>query len=458
MTLKKTVAIAAAAGAMAAIAVPAMAIENEFHGTYTFNGIFSNFAKGDGSQVNPASYPDKKKMNNYFEQRARLQYIAKVSDDLKLVTQFELDTRFGGITDNKYTNSSDAGGLDADGISLETKHVYLDFNLGKTNVKTGIQPYKDTIKGLFIDADLPAVVTTTKLTDKYTLGLGYARFGETEQGAVTVNRLGGNVRDLVILDNTFAFSKDTKAALSYYFYADTTPANSKSVYLNTLGLSGETKFGSLSLSGAAAMQAGHNKNQNGAGATQNRNTYLHGWMAQVGAKMPVGPGTAKTAFLFVSGNNNDSSSNQSRGWVTPLNSYNESGMMILARNTANSPTNTDDYLRRPVNNIALATIGYDAKITDKVYANGNVGFSFAPSSAGAPVDKRTGVSNSSDFMAAEMNLESGYMVNSNLTLRAQAAYAVLGGYYKNSASNGTAAAPKDPENPYTMRLLASFKF
>ena len=36
-------------------------------------------------------------MNNYFEQRARLQYTAKVSDDLKLVTHFELDTRFGGI-------------------------------------------------------------------------------------------------------------------------------------------------------------------------------------------------------------------------------------------------------------------------------------------------------------------------------------------------------------------------
>lgn len=457
MSIKKTVAIAAAAGAMAAVAVPAMAIENEFHGTYTFNGVFSNFAKGDGAQVTPTL--NKKKMNNYFEQRGRLQYIAKVSDDLKLVTHFELDTRFGGVTDGKYTNTSDAGGLDADGISLETKHVYLDFNLGKSfNAKVGILPYKDTIKGLFIDADIPTILTTSKLGDKYTLGLGYSRFGETETGSTTVNRLGGNVKDLFILDNTVAFTKDTKAALSYYFYADTTPANTQSTYLNTLGLSGETKFGSLSLSGAAAMQAGHTKNQNSAGTNvAGRNTYRHGWMANVAAKMPVGPGTAKTAFLFASGNNN-SAGQQNRGWFTPLNSYNESGMMIIARNTGNSPTNTDDYLRRPVTNVALATMGYDAKITDKVYANGNVGFAWAPASAGAPVDKRMGASNASDFMGTELNLESGYMVNSNLTLRAQAAYMILGGYFKNSATEGTATAPKDPENPYTMRLLASFKF
>ena len=202
MSLKKTVAIVAAAGALAAISVPAMALENEFHGSYTFNGIFSNFQDGASGDFNPNLRNDKIKMNNYFEQRGRIQYIAKVSDDLKLVSHFELDTRFGGITDGKYTNSSDAGVLDADGINLETKHVYLDFNLGNNfNTKLGIQPYKDTLKGIYLDADIPAIMTTTKLGN-YTLGVGYSRFSESQQTGTAALRLGDLAKDLFILDKS----------------------------------------------------------------------------------------------------------------------------------------------------------------------------------------------------------------------------------------------------------------
>lgn len=442
MSIKKTVAIAAAAGALTAVAMPALALENEVHGSYTFNSVFSNFAKGDGSNVAPQTLNDKKKMNNYFEQRARLQYIAKASDELKLVTQFELDTRFGGITDNKYTSSNDAGGLDADGISLETKHVYIDFNLAKNfNTKIGIQPYKDTIKGLFIDADLPMVLTNTKF-GSYTLGLGYSRYSEAEQKAVTNMRLGDAATDLFVLDNTFALGKDAKAALSYYFLADYKVADKASL-LHTLGLSGETKVGSATLSAFAAMQTGHANNAVAAG----KSAYYHGWAANVGAKMPLGSGTAKTAFLFTSGDKKAGDSGNG-SWVSPLNSYNESGMMILARNTANSPSNTDDYIRRNVTNIALLTLGYDANLTNKVYLNGNAGLGWTPASGEV-------AKNASDFMGAEFNLESGYKVSDNLTLRAQAAYMFLGGLYKDASAN---SATKNPENPYTMRLLASFKF
>ena len=510
MSMKKTLTIVAAAGALAAISVPAMAFENEFHGTYTFNSIFSNFQ--DGSSGNAPAYTvsgrtgyvgikDKAQTNNYFEQRARIQYIAKASDDLKLVTHFELDTRFGGITNGKYVTGNDSGTLDTDGITLETKHVYLDANLGKNfNLKTGLMPYQDTIKGLLIAADVPAIVTTTKL-GAYTLGLGYARFNEAQQAGAAAGRLGDRATDLFIWDNTFAVNKDTKAAFSYYFLADykqnsglvpagtmgnyinlpaagATGLNIEALLLHTLALSGESKVGPASLSGFFAMQAGHIKTTNGLAATPtstNPSVQLHGWAANLAAKMAVGPGTVKTAFLFTSGNNG--TGNHYKGWLTSgVNSYNEGGMAILARNTGNSPTSTDRYIRRNVQNIALLTMGYDASLTKEIYANANVGFAWAPSSGagynpafnavgaangtynGAPVDAKTGLANASDFMGTEINLEGGYKVSDNLTLRAQAAYAMLGGYYKGAASNSTAAAVKDPENPYTMRLLASFKF
>jgi len=458
MSLKKTVAIVAAAGALAAISVPAMAFENEFHGSYTFNTIFSNFQDGGSGDINPTTKNDKIKMNNYLEQRARLQYTAKASDDLKLVTHFEINNRFGNI--NTVTNSqgtaTDISGsdLDTDGINLVTKHAYLDFNLGSNfNVKTGLQPYKDTLKGVFIDADIPAVLTATKLGN-YKMGLGYARLSDEFGKAPTVTtRLGDLATDLVILDNTFTFSKDTKAALSYYLLANYSTPQRASL-LNTFGLSGETKIGPLALSGFAAMQAGHQKEVVGPNASS-RN--FHGYAANVTAKLAVGPGTAKTSFLFVSGNNNDPASGaHDRGWKNVgVTSFNDGGMMVLVRNTANSPTSTDRYIRRNITNVALASMGYDAKLTDKLYANGNVGFAWAPASKDATLNPKN---NGGDFMGTEFNIETGYKVYTNLTLRAQGAYAVLGPYYKNAAANSTAAALKDPDNPYTMRLLASFVF
>jgi hypothetical protein len=486
MSLKKTVAIAAAVGALAAISVPAMAMENEFHGTYTFNGLFSNFQDGGSGDFNPAfrgqastlatsdpitgvvtpgkpalqPYGHTRQTNNYFEQRGRLQYTAKVSDDLKLVTQFELDTRFGGITDGKYTNSSDAGVLDADGINFETKHIYLDFNLGSNfNTKLGVQPYKDTLKGIFVDADLPAIMTTTKL-GAYTLGVGYSRYSESLQTGTAVGRLGDLAKDLFILDNTFAITKDTKVGLSYYLLADYQTVNQASL-INTLGASAETKVGPLSLSGFAAMQAGHQRGQRPTPSSTAPRTskYFHGFAANVAAKLAVGPGTAKAAALFVSGNNNSASDGANdRGWQTVggVNSYNEGGMMILVRATQNSPTSTDRYIRKIVTNVALATFGYDANLTDKVFANGNIGLAWAPASASATLNPNN---NGGDYMGTEFNLEAGYKVNSNLTLRAQAAYAVLGAYYtKGTVNSFGSTVGVDPENPYTMRILASLKF
>ena len=447
MSFKKAVAIAAAAGALAAISVPAMALENEFHGTFGFNTTFSNFQDGGSGDFSPIGRSDKK-MNNYIEQRARLQYTAKANDDLKLVTHFELDTRFGV--------AAGAGDLDTDAISLETKNVYLDFNLGKNfNTKLGLQPYTDTIKGVFITADLPAIMTTTTL-GAYKLNLGYSRFNEQIDAD---GRLGGNNKDLFIWDNIFAVNKDTKAAFSYYFLADYAAGSTgagpatyilnshtadQAILLNTFALSGESKIGPATLSGFAAMQAGHQK-LTGPGNTSKQ---FHGWAANVAAKVAAGPGTAKASFLFTSGNNSTSGSHY-KGWITStVNSYNEGGMMILARNTANSPGSTDRYIRRNVTNIAVASLGYDAKLSDKLYLNGNLGFGWTPASGEV-------AKNSSDFMGTEMNLETGYKVYSNLTLKAQAAYMILGGLYKDTATND---ATKNPENPYTMRLLAAFAF
>ena len=479
----------AAAGALTAVtALPAMAFENEFHGLFNFNTIFSN--TGVSGDFNPgvnkivAGVPDPavvwtdhRKMNNYMEQRLRLQYIAKASDDLKMVTHLEANTRWGNAKEGV---AGGGGDLDTDGTgTIQLKHAYLDFNVGKTfNTKVGLQAYKDSIKGLLIDADMPLVLTTTKM-GAYTLGLGFGRYADDYSQLTSPNfasRLGDANKDFFLMDNTFALNKDTKLGLSYYFMADyasqgfngtafdaaktVTPYNhsaDQALLLHTFGLSGQTKVAGINLSGFAAMQAGHQKQMLGAGANKTSKQY-HGWAANVAADMKLGIGKARTAFLFASGNNSSNAAHN-KGWVsTGVNSYNESGMMLIARNTYNSPTMTNTYVRNNVTNIALLTMGYDAQLTDKFNLNTNVGFGWAPSSYDAPYDLSAGTRNSSDFMGTEINIEAGYQLYKNLKVMAQGGYMVLGGYYKNSTANTSYSAEATPENPYTMRLQARYSF
>jgi len=458
----------AAAGALTAVtALPAMAFENEFHGLFNFNAVFSNYNTGASADFSPTSLKDSNKMNNYFENRTRLQYTAKASDDLKLVTHFEINNRWGrasNVTDTVTGKSIDAGGndLDTDGLNIVTKHAYLDFNIGKSfNTKVGLLPYKDSIKGVFIDADVPALYTTTKL-GAYTLGLGYSRISDRfDSGGTTV--LGNLTKDLFIMDNSYALNKDTKLGFSYYLLSDgttavadpttvptATAAKNDAFYLHTLGLSGETKLGALELSGFAAMQAGYSRAAVGT-ATAGSYTHYHGWAAAATAKMGVGIGQARTGLLFLSGDNTTGSGNNHAWTSSGVGSFNDSGLMILTRNTANSPTSTDQYIRRVLTNQAVAYLGYDAKLTDKFNLDSTVGFAWVPASKGAPNN------NGSDFLGTEISTTAGYQLYKNLKLMAQAGYMINGGYYKDSITK-TNGAVGTPENPYTMRLQARYSF
>lgn len=463
----------AAAGALTAVtALPALAFENEFHGTFAVKTFVSNFDNGSSGAL-----PTRKstKSNNYTEQRTRLQYIAKASDDLKLVTQFELNTRWGQAATTIGTGSLDTAGgdIDTDGYAVQVKHAYLDFNLMKgLNVKAGQQAYKDTIKGLYVDADLPMALVTYK-NGAYTMGLGYSRFVDGDTNLSNKRYMGAKAADLYVFDNTYAFSKDTKVGFSYYLNADNSVDN-KEKKINTFGLSAETKLGGLSLSGFAAAQAGYQKNSTLTAGAATSTTYS-GWAANVAAKMKVGNGTAKTGFLFTSGNNTKGNAagntSHNKGWQTVSatgnanttavqNSYVESGMMLFVRNPAAGGTSTDGYLRKPISNIALATIGYDADITDKFYVNSNVGFGFLPASdynSGLTGQAFAAAPNGSDFLGTEINTELGYKLYKNLTLKAQAAYIILGGAYKNTAqdNNGNIG---DPANPYSLRMSAHYSF
>lgn len=498
MSIKRTVAIAAAAGALAAVAMPAMAFENEFHGTSRLRYFLSNYENGGGGNplaVNGSGFvapvtgstTENLKTNNYFEQRTRLFYTAKANDDLKLVTGFEIDSVFGdkaqaattGAATPAGTGRGQGGALESDTVNLETKWVYLDFKIPSTpvQVKAGIQPVKDQLKGIFLDADVAGIMTSTK-AGAATINLGYLR-GYDQSFFGTGRPRGMDNLNIGVLEGKFALSKNANLGAAYYMYNDSrglvvSGATTNDVMLHTFGLTADAKLGALSLSGFAAYQGGIFK------LAGTGNAYLNAVAYNLAAKLPVGPGTFKTALLFTSGNAENTGKHLT-GWVgtaqsqnntwsstTGTSTYNESGMMLLNRNAAAGTGTTDVNIiyntgngTNPANmqGAYLYTLGYDAAITPKFYTNANVGMAWAAhTNSLKAVDKKTGGKNGTNFMGTEVNVEAGYKMYDNLTASLQAAYVVLGGFYEGSSTVGTQTASKSPENPYTVRTSLIFNF
>lgn len=451
----------AAAGALTAVtALPAMALENEFHGLFNIYGDYGNVAKTGSNTATPTSFlGTDSKANNYIEQRVRLQYIAKASDDLKLVTHFEINNRFGGAA----TGAGDLLGgsdIDTDGINLQTKHAYLDFNVVKgVNVKAGLQAYKDSIGGLLVDADLPAVVVTTKLGGVDAL-VGFSRYSDS------ATLLGDQAGNFTFADFSYPVNKDTKVGFSYYYQSQETPAVAeissgtqianlttgvvasattaqqaaasvaykKSVH--TFALNGQTKLNGISLKAFVAMQDGEKQ-------TASTTTDYSGYAANIQADASIAGGNAKLGYLFVSGDTKTASTDDSQFQTlgTTGSTFNEGGMMLMVRNNYFYPTTTSYALKgNTVSNIQLAYAGYSKMLSDKLKATANIGLGWDNTDVGTTAGTK------GDFIGTEVNAELAYKLYPNLNVYAQAGYISLGSQYD---------AYKDP---YAVRLGASFSF
>lgn len=459
MNLKKTAIIAATAGALAAISVPAMAFENEFHGMYRLRGMMTNFESAGiadvaavpsssavgivsgvpGIIVTPAkaAIPALRKdapTNTLFEQRARLQYIAKASDDLKLVTQFEIDSTWG---DAAYSNGRGTGGaMGADTVNLETKNIYLDYNCPLTgaNVKVGIQPVSDAYKGVLFNDDLAGIFAAKK----FGAVTGTAGFSRLYDKAGT-NPNGKQNMDIYLLDGKFAVSKDLTVGGSYYLVRDDTNYNTADMHM--FGVNAAAKFGIVSGDAFLAYQVGDELN-----AAAGRD--LSALAAQVAVKVNLDrAGTVRANVLYLSGNDGKDTT-KTNEWqsltsgsalTSASNNYYDSKMMLLVRNAYNM--DSDKALVYNLSNLTLLTLGYDAKITDKLGASVNLGY--------AILNEKGTLSSSS--IGTELNAQVDYKLFANLTASLQAAYVFIG----DGAAKGTG---KGADDPYLTALMLNYTF
>ena len=402
-----------------------------------------------------------------FEQRARIQYIAKASDDLRLVTFFEIDSSWG---DGAYQNGRGTGaGAGGDTVNIETKNVFLDFNIPSTpvNMKVGLQPWSDAYKGIIYNNDLAGALATGKF-DALTAQAAF--FRTYDQGGNTT--LGKKNVDVYVLDGKFALTKDTTLGASYYvFYNDTNEAaaQGENGMTHTLGLKGATKLGIVDLDAFALYQTGntlydYRTDAGNVGSTKD----VSAWAAQIAASANLGMATVRGALLYTSGDDRKDASESNAFQVIQENAnlaspptfsaqggnYYSANMLLLFRNVVN--TDSDQAIVANLNNgnhgVMAGFLGTDIKVNDKFTIVANLG------AAWNSEDQDTDVNGTKDdaYLGTEVNLNLNYKLYPNLTATLQGAYLMLGKYYDKSVV--TTSGTKDPADPYLAGLMFNYTF
>ncbi|WP_306535397.1 hypothetical protein [Geobacter sp.] len=458
---KKTLMITASAALTVATAVPALALENEFHGMFRLKGVVNNFNatpvinSPEGSPYGfylPAGIDKDAPTATYLEQRARLMYIAKANDDLKLVTHFEIDSRWG---DASYTNSRNKGGaIGADTVNLETKSVYLDFNCPITgaNVKVGMQPYDDAFKGVLFGADMAGLLVSRSF-GPLDASAGFFRFDDS-------GLPGKRARDMVAATARYAVTKDIKVGGAYYFIGDDRSETDTFVrdYLfqqqgetntfHNLGINAEANLGPVTIDGFFLYQFGTLED---IAAISGRDRDVSAFAGNVGARGKIGPGTARAEFLYVSGDTGGGSSTNSFQSIQDEHGFYNGNLQLLFRDAyAMTIDNAVVYTSNNKDQGVIAGfLGYDLPITSKLSSSFNAGFaSVAKENRNTTLDTSNG-----KYLGTEVNASVDYKLFDNMTASVRGAYVILGDYFNDVAEGG-----KDPDDPYMGSVILNYAF
>lgn len=475
--------------ALACLSSAAFALENEFHGMLLIKGDFTNFDQAGGNDTWKASTRDPKNIlsqgdtgKSFFftEQRARLRYQATLNEDVRMITQFEIDSRWGDTSQSTATTRNVGGAMEADQVNLETKNVYMEFKVPylPTRAQAGIIPFDDAYKGIFLSSDIAGLMTTTRL-DKMTIRAGWLRgydnrnFNGADSTIAPVNAAsdskgtsgfvpGRYSLDLGILEARYEVNKQLSVGGSYYLtYDNLTPGSGYNI-LNTLGASAAYNFGPGVVDGFILFQTGDNPTNNFGQLGQKVTAFA----ANVGGKVKAGPGTARANFLYASGDNGQGSEHAFQG-VNQLgdgnttSTFSAAQMTMLITNTKYA-ANTDRGIINTVSNydqgVIGAFLGYDVDI-DRAFVKGNLGFAAAAreNQTFKPKNQRSGTWSNSNYLGSEVNAEIGYKISDNLTASLVGGYLVLGDYWKDTAKTADGVI-KTPDNPWKTQAVLKLVF
>ncbi len=188
--MKKLSILALAAMLVIFFTVPAAALENEFGGywrtRYFSQKYFTGYDRGDriGEDELGNAIRAEDDTVERADTRTRLYYTAKINDNLKLVNKFEMDAVFGQANDGEDNSNNDLrnyGDVGADGVAIEVKNTYADFNLGPVNFTVGVQPYS-LFRDFQISDDASGIIARWQAMDNFILAGSWLKTFEGGEG------------------------------------------------------------------------------------------------------------------------------------------------------------------------------------------------------------------------------------------------------------------------------------
>ena len=468
--MRKSVVVLLSVILVAAFALPAMA-DTDFSGFIRSKGWMSNYIRNSAGYIVPTENPP---TFSWVETRARI-LMKSGSENVKFTYYGEFDQSFGGQAYQDGRNSG--GGLGADTTNLETKNVYVWFKVPDTSwdFKVGVQNQNDSYAGTFFGvADMAGVFTTFKY-EPFNFRVGWAKWWENDLGA-------DDDVNLYIAEAKFAFVKDVKLGLNFYYLRDA-GSNTFGAATGSLGLCPAMPFestgydtlqlympgidvvfkaGPATISGFFFYQFGTFEFAT-AGASD---VDVSGFAGDIRAEVNLGPGIFFLEGLYVSGDDNHDDDKYD-GIITASN-YNLGESFFYRTDTNILLPNGDDIhtsqaLAYDVANQGAGLIhvaaGYSQKFNDKVKGKIGVGYLTA-----AKKRLRDGLRNGSvqEFafdtdkgMGIEVNANVNYSIMKGLDLGLYGAYAWLGSAYDKTA-DGTAT--QDADDPYMVYARLNYGF
>ncbi|MBJ6724328.1 hypothetical protein [Geomesophilobacter sediminis] len=504
----------------------ASAFENEFHAAYTLRAIASNFDDGSCTPLGSGIGGYSSGTNGVFnkakslsseanqahdgfltEQRVRLNYTGKASDDLRLVSQFDISFLFGqGQYMENYQNAglkqssyNDGGGLGGGEVNLKTKALYIDSRIENTPIrfKVGLQPFTDPYKGTIL-SNVAAGIVSSYETDKFELQAGWFRLHAVEldyakSGSSSYSVQGGKYIDpntglpfddtwrtddfylvqgkyrptpaVTVGASFYAWQSDWKSTFNSGTGAGSvnpstgtaaattgiTPLNQDDLELYYAGLNGEYKFGKGGVvDGFFVYNFGQRLNH-----IIKEKQHVSAFETSASVRVPVGPdGLVRSTFIYTSGDNSLNGKRRTDfGGVVNVDgmpesyfTYPQTLMLFTSQVGAVTNRNVLHSVANEGTGIWGGFLGYDHNFTKKIFGSVNVG---AVAAVKDPFQR------AGNYIGTEYSGEVGYKVNTNTTIRVQGGTVLLGDYYKGTASEGNG---KDPSNPYTARFVLSYLF
>jgi hypothetical protein len=389
-----------------AITVPAAALENEFGGYWRTRMV--NEGHFDGEKGDDAN-------SRYVDTRTRLYYTAKINDNLKLVNKFEMDATWGesqfvapttyAVLDADGNPTGDTvtvnnpqkslyGDVGADGVRVEVKQSYADFNTGPVNWTVGVQSF-GLFRSFYVDPgnDASGIIGRWKILDNVLLAGSWLKFYEGgddggNNSDVDAYTLGGGIwfsENMVLKPSiTWARSSEVDAVYGAFLLglphtdntfdtaASTTPFGELDFF--TYGVDFDMTFDTWGLWVTLFGQDGQLE-------ATGKDIDISAWLGAIGGNVQLGPVDLHGQFFYTPGD--DKADDELENVVNPVASYYWSeimGLGIFDNNTVtNSPSDKPFNMwaanigttLTPMEKLSVAVdLWYAERDEDIVFANG----------------------------------------------------------------------------------------